>query len=113
MPDANDPVIEQAHQLRERAERAIDKAAKTLHVAQERLARWRLESDRVGAMRTELETLAARLHALEDAAESESLRRAALRIDLVRSAKTCRVSRRLTTASRERLARRAASVTRR
>lgn len=75
-------------------------------------ARWRLESDRIAGMKSELETLSARLRALHDGAHEESERRTAFRLDMSSSARSCRIMRRSTRASRERLAASAESLMR-
>ena len=112
MREADDATVEQARRLCDRAAHAVQEANLTLQFAKMRVARWRLESDRLAAMKSELATLSARLRALQDAAHEESERRTAFRIDMSSSARSCRLMRRSTRASRERLVATAESLKR-
>src|SRR5262249_43090379 len=72
MREADDATVQQARRLCDRATRAVEEAKQTLQFAKMRLARWRLESERITAMKSELETLSEHLRALQEVAHEES-----------------------------------------
>jgi hypothetical protein len=109
MRDADDAMVQQAHRLCERVARAVEEATNPLQFAKRRLAYWQLESDRITTMKSEFQTLSARLPALQDEAGVESVQWTAFRVDMVTLARSCGVVRRARAASREQRAARAAS----